>query len=220
MLVARRPSPALVVAALALVMSVAGNAAAAVIITANNQVAAHVIGGVNAPSGDNHNLIAGSVGTADLHAGAVTPVQLNGDARAHKIDFQASGVGTTSKTLLSLDELTVSAQCVGDDTNSISTLVVTASSSIAGSLEAWGVAPQTSGPPPVPVSVSDGLQPNLGIAVISITSATSGAWARRDEQWVYRNANRVITLTMTALTNASNNYECLVSGTAEGAATK
>lgn len=67
-----RPSAALVVAVLALVVSLAGTAEASFLITKNNQVGPHTIAGANAPKGDNHNLIAGSVGAADLHTGAVT----------------------------------------------------------------------------------------------------------------------------------------------------
>jgi hypothetical protein len=72
-----RPSPATFISIAALVISLSGSAAAAtVIITRNNQVAAHTIAGANAPSGDNQNLIGGSVGTADLHTGAVTGAKL------------------------------------------------------------------------------------------------------------------------------------------------
>ena len=66
------PSIAPVLAALALFFSLSGTALAAVIISKNSQVAAHTIAGANAPSGDNKNIIAGSLGTSDLHSGAVT----------------------------------------------------------------------------------------------------------------------------------------------------
>jgi len=71
-----RPSAALVVAILALFVSLSGTALAAVVISSNHQVAAHTIAGANAPSGDNKNLIPGSVGSGDLHAGAVGAAQL------------------------------------------------------------------------------------------------------------------------------------------------
>jgi len=68
----KQPSLATVVAFLALFISMTGTALAAVIITSNDQVAAHTIAGANAPAGDNENLISGSVGTSDLHGNAVT----------------------------------------------------------------------------------------------------------------------------------------------------
>jgi hypothetical protein len=70
-----------VLAALALFVSLSGTAVAAtVIITNNAQVAPHVIAGAAAPAGTKKNLIAGSVGTADLHAGAVMQGKIAPDA--------------------------------------------------------------------------------------------------------------------------------------------
>jgi len=69
-----------VLAALALFVSLSGTAlAATVIITSNSQVAPHVIAGAAAPAGTKKNLIAGSVGAADLHSGAVTRGKLAPD---------------------------------------------------------------------------------------------------------------------------------------------
>src|SRR5207342_1247747 len=68
----RRPSVATVIATIALIVSLSCTAMATVIVTKNNQVAAHTIAGANAPPGGNKNLISGSVGTSDLHSGAVT----------------------------------------------------------------------------------------------------------------------------------------------------
>ena len=76
----KRPSLATVLAALALFFSLSGTAMASLIITKNSQVAAHVIAGAKAPSGDNKNLISGSVGASDLHAGAVTNAKLGSNS--------------------------------------------------------------------------------------------------------------------------------------------
>ena len=89
--VRRHPGFANVVAVLALFIALGGTAVASVLITSNRQVAAHTIAGANAPSGDNRNLIGGSVGTSDLHNGAVSPAKLAANSRAHKIDFVATG---------------------------------------------------------------------------------------------------------------------------------
>ncbi len=65
----RRPSPAMIVALIALLLSVTGNAAAAVIISSNGQVATGTISGHQPPAGDHPNIIAGSISAADLAAG-------------------------------------------------------------------------------------------------------------------------------------------------------
>ena len=62
----RRPSPALIVATIALALSVTGNAAAAIIITSNSQVASGTIAGHQPPAGKHANLISGSVNATDL----------------------------------------------------------------------------------------------------------------------------------------------------------
>ncbi len=64
------------VALVALFFSLAGTAEAALIITKNDQVGPGTIAGAAAPSGDNKNIIAGSVGARDLHSGAVTASKL------------------------------------------------------------------------------------------------------------------------------------------------
>jgi hypothetical protein len=72
----KRPSAAMAVALVALFVSLAGTAEASFLVSRNSQVAPHIISGAAGPASDNHNLIAGSVDTADLHAGAVTTHQL------------------------------------------------------------------------------------------------------------------------------------------------
>ena len=63
----KKVSPALLVAIVALVFAMGGTAAATtVIITSNSQVAAHTIAGASAPSGDNQNLIPGSIAGSDI----------------------------------------------------------------------------------------------------------------------------------------------------------
>ncbi|HEY7282166.1 MAG TPA: hypothetical protein VID47_11290 [Actinomycetota bacterium] len=82
----KRPSAAMVVALVALFVSLAGTAEASFLISKNSQVAPHVISGANGPAGDTHNVIAGSVGTDDMHAGAVTTGKLaNGSVTGAKV---------------------------------------------------------------------------------------------------------------------------------------
>lgn len=75
----RRPSPATVLSALALFVSLSGTAVASIVITKNDQVGPHTIAGANAPTGDTQNLIRGSVGSRDLHKGAVTAQKISVD---------------------------------------------------------------------------------------------------------------------------------------------
>jgi hypothetical protein len=87
---------AIVVAVFALVVALSGTAMSAIIITKNGQVAAHTIAGASAPKGDNQNLIPGSVGTADLHTGAVTGKKLAAKTvKASNLDLTdvAKGLG-------------------------------------------------------------------------------------------------------------------------------
>jgi hypothetical protein len=63
-----RPSSGLVVALLALVFSVGGTAAAAVVINSNSQVGPNTISGHHPPAGKHANIIAGSVTENDLTA--------------------------------------------------------------------------------------------------------------------------------------------------------
>jgi hypothetical protein len=68
----RRLSYANVVATLALFVALGGSAAAAVIVSSNDQIAPNTIYGANLPAGKNDNIVGGSVGTSDLGPSAVT----------------------------------------------------------------------------------------------------------------------------------------------------
>jgi hypothetical protein len=68
----RRLRYANVVASLALFVALGGSAAAAVIVSSNDQIAPNTIYGANLPAGKNDNIVGGSVGTSDLGPSAVT----------------------------------------------------------------------------------------------------------------------------------------------------
>lgn len=72
----RAPSAALLVALLALFLSVGGTALASLVITSNSQVAAHTIAGAKAGSGVNQNVIPGSLAGSDLANGTLTATQI------------------------------------------------------------------------------------------------------------------------------------------------
>jgi len=105
----RRPSAALVVAAVAIFLSTTGTALAAIIISDNSQVAAHTIAGAQAPSGDNQNIIPGTIGTKDLADASVASTKLGDDARTHKIQFLAFAF--SAKVLAQVGHMTFGATC-------------------------------------------------------------------------------------------------------------
>jgi hypothetical protein len=67
-----------VLSVLALFVAMSGTAVAAssVLIKRNSQVAAKTISGARGPKADKKNIIAGSIGSTDLHAGAVTGAKI------------------------------------------------------------------------------------------------------------------------------------------------
>jgi hypothetical protein len=88
-----RPSPAMVVACIALLVALGGTAMASVIITSNSQVAQGTISGHKPPSGKHPNLISGSVNGQDLSGGLKASLTLHcpsGLTRAADLCFEAS----------------------------------------------------------------------------------------------------------------------------------
>jgi len=71
-----RRSPATIIALVSLFISLSGTAVAAVIITSNSQIAANTIAGHSGKASLKKNIIAGSVGTTDLHNKSVTEGKL------------------------------------------------------------------------------------------------------------------------------------------------
>jgi hypothetical protein len=76
----KRPGAATILAAAALMISLGGNAAAALIITGNSQVAQGTISGHNPPTGKHPNIITGSVDGQDLADDAVGNADIAPDA--------------------------------------------------------------------------------------------------------------------------------------------
>src|SRR5207244_4175683 len=68
----RRPSPAMVVACVALFVALGGTTSAAIIVSSNGQVARHTISGHAPPAGDHPNVISRSLTTADIASLAIT----------------------------------------------------------------------------------------------------------------------------------------------------
>jgi hypothetical protein len=101
-----------VLSLIAVIIAASGTAVAAtaVIVTKNHQVASHVIAGANAPKGDNKNIISGSIGSTDLHAGSVTAAKLN--LPKFNVSMPDNGQTPVSTTLVAVDGLTLRLACV------------------------------------------------------------------------------------------------------------
>ena len=225
----RRPSPALVVAAVALMLSGAGNAAAAVIISSNNQVAAHTIAGANAPSGDHQNLIPGSVGTTDLHNGAVTGVKVaagsltgtnlaNGSIGTSKLKLPAisfSGLDNDPNdelphhTVLSLDGVVVDVSCEFTGPPSTTILMLFVKSGASGTLDGLFSRAATNG---AVTDTTDSHHPVGSTPVMFAWLESTSGTMQLQGQFTYYDSNRVITLTVTG--SATFDHGCQLHGTA------
>lgn len=209
----RASATALVISVLALATSLAGNTLAAVIISSNHQVAAGTIAGTDAPTGDNKNLIAGSVGSTDLHSGAVTPAKLSGDARAHKIDFIHTGSGITQVTLLSLDELTIHGGCY-PESGDVGFYPFYVSSSVAGDLN-WSYIEDNAGTTSVHAA-GTGMAASTPYTPFGgpLAASSVGAGDRLEGQLIYANSKRVITVTFHLIAEYDINSLCEMTGSA------
>jgi len=89
-----RPSPAMVVACLALFVALGGTAlAASYVVSSNSQIGPNTVSGHHPPSGKHANLIRESIANADLSAGLKTSLKLHcpsGLRRAADICFDPS----------------------------------------------------------------------------------------------------------------------------------
>jgi hypothetical protein len=109
-----RPRPATLLASLALLISLGGNAAAAILITSNGQVGRGTISGHKPPSGEHANLIAGSVTGTDIADDSLTgsdiqESSLSGVAR--RLLFSEPHNVQNLFTLTTISAWTVKAQC-------------------------------------------------------------------------------------------------------------
>lgn len=199
-------SPATVLATVALFVSLSGTAAASVIISSNHQVRAHVIAGANAPKGDNHNLIQGSVGSTDLHGNAVTAAKVkngsltgadlaNGSVGYGKLKLpQISFSGTNTDpieqgpkhTVLRLDDLTLGVACWPNAQDTV--LAVYAQSATAGIIRgSYALGTDNTSTPPFIVDK------NVTSTPIRFAVTENATLAG---EFTYTDSNRVIALTL------------------------
>ncbi|HET8602942.1 MAG TPA: hypothetical protein VFM09_03380 [Marmoricola sp.] len=200
--------PAVLIASLALFLSLSGTAVAAILVSSNGQVAPHVIAGAAAPSGDNRNLISGSVGSSDLHASAVTGTAVkNGSLTGSDLAKGSIGYGKLTlpmiswsgvntdpidfaphHTALSLDGVTLGVSCLADTGQSVLELWLTSPS--AGTLRG-SYALGSDGSSNNPVSIIDrSLPASTPVNVVGVENTTLVG------QLTYSNANRVIAISL------------------------
>lgn len=222
------PLSAVLIASLALFLSLSGTAAAAIIISSNHQVASHVIAGANAPKGDNRNLISGSVGNSDLHANAVTGTTVkNGSLTGSDIANGSIGYGklklpmiawsgvntdpvdfTPHHTALTIDGVTIGVSCMPDTGLTVLQLWVTSTS--AGTMRGSYVLGSDGSSNNTVNIVDKSLPASTTVDIAGVESATLVG------QFTYSNASRVIAFTLDGKTinGASGSGSCDLHGTA------
>jgi hypothetical protein len=216
----KRPSVATAIALLALFVSLSGTAAAAVVITSNSQVAAHVISGAAGPSSDKKNLISGSIGPTDLHPGAVGTTQLAAGA-VTRAKLNLPGVALTSKDtdpnntsprhVATLpDGVTVGFSCVDDGSGGVRQDLFF--NGPTGQIRGYWIG-GTGGSFPTPVLISPITTPDPNAASVDIDVSDR---TYTELELTYHNAKHVVTLNLDAGVDAPNKT-CDMYGTAVAA---
>ena len=81
-----RPSPAMIVACIALFVALGGTATAVTyVVSSNSQIGPGTVSGHKPPKGKHSNIIRGSVSSADLANQAVTPAKINAPEAWHQV---------------------------------------------------------------------------------------------------------------------------------------
>lgn len=184
-----------------------GTAVAAYVVSSNSQIGPKTIYGHNAPSGANKNVVTDSLTGADVKESTLGKVP-NAANGARRIDYNHAKTDAAPVTILTLDEMSLSARCWeplfgGTNLQLYITSTVGADINFAyitvdGTLEP---APRADG-----VALSPGVQTHwTGMGDFDIH--------RKEGQLIYHNASRVISVTFHAVTN-DNTGRCQVTGTA------
>src|SRR5438270_3436528 len=144
-----RPSPAMIVACIALAVALGGSASAAIIISSNSQVAKDTIAGHKPPRGDHSNIIAGSVTGKDVVESSlgVVPRAKNG---AYKI-YSQPPADNVERTIFKSGQLTITAKCRQP---SDTFLTVTFKSSVLANLNFGYIQGSDPSPNPTPLPVA------------------------------------------------------------------
>ena len=219
-----KPSAALVVAFLALVMSVAGNAAAGLIVTSNNQVAANTISGHHAPSGDHPNIIPGSINDSDIQVNGLTGAAirestLTGNAIGLVYD-EKKCCPALSETFPGLAGFSVRVRCYSPD-NYYVWVALDVSSATGGSVEAMleKTVDDTFDADPDGyytgyTSASWSLAPGVRHSGVATQQAPTGHLARVSGALMLRHATSVVQVDFTAVSdNKGASKGCSLTGT-------
>jgi hypothetical protein len=206
----------MVVACLALFVSLAGTAvAASYLVSSNSQVGPGTISGHHPPSGKHSNLITGSVNAQDLAAGAVTGSRLaNASVTTSKLSLPKMSFsgpdtdpnnGFPQHTVLNLDGLQLGVICTtsGPSTTVLQLYASSASGSIRGTYSA--------GSPGAPSALALLLLNPTPTLLASDTSSSNATYLAGE--FTYSNANRVIGILVDGEANFVGN-NCDFHGTA------
>lgn len=204
-----RPSPAMVVALLALFIALGGTAMAAFVVSSNSQIAPGTIYGHNAPAGKNKNVVADSVSGADVKESTLgqVPSAANG---ARRIAFNHPDADASPANVLTLDEMTLKAQCHRTQ-DVITTLDLYVASTVSSDINFIFGERNNQGQTDM-VANGYGIAAN-GQQFLQDVQLLGGSVERAEGQLVYHNANRVIALTLHAVANSSS-HRCQVTGVA------
>jgi len=226
----RRPRHGTAVAYLALFVALGGTAAAAFIVSSNSQIAPNTIYGSNAPTGANKNVVANSLTGNDILEPSLARVPsatsaLNG---ARRIAFDQPGMFTGAVTsILTLDEMTLKAECYGSTTatTSVQLTLHVASTAAADINYAFVTGGNNDAAPskfdPEVMAAGRGISAGSDVTITKdgqgdfelLDAGGVAHFVRAEGQLVYHNANRVITLTLHALANGDTG-RCQVDGVA------
>jgi hypothetical protein len=212
-----RPSPAMVVACLALFVSIAGTAvAASYLVSSNSQVGPGTISGHHPPTGKHSNLITGSVNAQDLALGSVTGTRLapasvsSSKLNLPRMSFSGSGGdpndGAPHHTVLNLDGVNIGVTCTFTGPSTELQLYASSSSggTLRGSFSTGLTGPATS---------------NIANVLVSSTPTEFASDASTSTpkdlagEFTYANANRVIGILVDGSANIVSD-SCDMHGTA------
>jgi hypothetical protein len=198
------------VTVLAFIILGGGSAMAAFVVSNNSQVAPNTIFGHNAPAGKNKNVVADSLTGADVKESTLgqVPSAANG---ARRIDYLGKKADSTTVSVLHLDEMTVEARCYPISAGNTVLDVSIASTNAATWNYGFDVSDGSS--PTHPSADGGNIAANSTNLVFRINSADVGL---AEGDLIYRNANRVVAMTLLAGVNGMSGGDgvCQLTGVA------
>lgn len=192
---------------LAFIVLGGGTAFAAYVVSSNSQIGPNTIYGHNAPSTANKNVVADSLTGADVKESTLGKVP-NAANGARRIDFNHPNTDASPVTILTLDEMTLSARCLQPLLGGTN-LQLYITSTVGADIN-FAYIDRTGALDPVPRADGIGLSPGVQT---HWTGMGDFGVSRQEGQLIYHNASRVISVTFDAVAN-DNTGRCQVTATA------